>query len=77
MRLHHCADRLGVYGYDKPTSPHLDALARECAVFERAYAPAPWTLPSVISLLTSQDPLAHGVLTPSGIAYVQSAGEHQ
>jgi len=56
-------DRLGVYGYDKPTSPRLDALARDCAVFERAYAPAPWTLPSVVSLLTSQDPLAHGVFT--------------
>jgi arylsulfatase A-like enzyme len=56
-------DRLGVYGYDKPTSPRLDALARECAVFDRAYAPAPWTLPSVVSLLTSQDPLAHGVFT--------------
>jgi arylsulfatase A-like enzyme len=56
-------DRLGVYGYDKPTSPRLDALARECAVFDRAYAPAPWTLPSVVSLLTSQDPLRHGVFT--------------
>jgi arylsulfatase A-like enzyme len=56
-------DRLGIYGYDKPTSPHLDALARQCAVFDRAYAPAPWTLPSVVSLLTSRDPLAHGVFT--------------
>jgi arylsulfatase A-like enzyme len=56
-------DRLGVYGYDKPTSPRLDALARECTVFDRAYAPAPWTLPSVVSLLTSQDPLTHGVFT--------------
>jgi arylsulfatase A-like enzyme len=56
-------DRLGVYGYDKPTSPRIDALARECAVFDRAYAPAPWTLPSVVSLLTSQDPLTHGVFT--------------
>lgn len=56
-------DRLGLYGYDKPTSPHIDALASECAVFDRAFAPAPWTLPSVVSLLTSQDPLRHGVFT--------------
>ncbi|HWP65704.1 MAG TPA: sulfatase [Candidatus Limnocylindria bacterium] len=56
-------DRLGIYGYHRPTSPRIDALARECAIFDRAYAPAPWTLPSVVSLLTSTDPLAHGVFT--------------
>ena len=41
------ADRLGTYGYSRPTSPNLDALARRGTVFERAYATAPWTLPSV------------------------------
>jgi hypothetical protein len=47
------ADRLGFYGYPRPTSPELDALATESVVFEQAYAPAPWTLPSVASLITS------------------------
>jgi len=56
------ADRLGAYGYDKPTSPHLDALAAEGIVFEQCQAPAPWTLPSVVSLLTSTFPCEHGVL---------------
>jgi arylsulfatase A-like enzyme len=56
------ADRLGVYGHDRPTSPNLDALAREGVVFDRAYAPAPWTLPSVVSILTSLPPCEHGVL---------------
>ena len=56
------ADRLGVYGYEKPTSPHIDALANESVVFDNAYAPAPWTLPSVASLMTSSVPCEHGVL---------------
>jgi len=48
------ADRLGVYGYtERATSPRLDALANESVVFNEVYAPAPWTLPSVASMLTS------------------------
>jgi arylsulfatase A-like enzyme len=56
------ADRLGLYGYGKPTSPQLDALARESVVFDAAYAAAPWTLPSVGSLLTSTYSCEHGLL---------------
>jgi len=56
------ADRLGFYGYDKrDTSPHLDALAAQSVVFEQAYAPAPWTIPSVMSLHTSTFACEHGV----------------
>lgn len=48
------AERLGPYGYTKfPTSPALDELTRHGVVFEHAYAPAPWTAPSVASLFTS------------------------
>jgi arylsulfatase A-like enzyme len=61
------ADRLGAYGYDKPTSPRLDRLARESVLFEQVYAPAPWTLPSVTSILTSRWPCEHGV-TRRGLA---------
>ncbi len=49
-------DHLGLAGYKRPTSPELDALARESVVFEHAYASAPWTSPSVAALLTSRDP---------------------
>jgi arylsulfatase A-like enzyme len=59
------ADRLGAYGYDeRPLSPHLDALAREGVLFERCIAAAPWTTPSVMSLLSACYPTTHGLTTP-------------
>jgi arylsulfatase A-like enzyme len=57
------ADHLGLYGYERFTSPVLDSLAREGTVFEDASATAPWTLPSHASILTGQFPLRHGVMT--------------
>lgn len=56
------ADRVGAYGYDRPTTPALDALAREGVLFEQAYAPASWTYPSVPSLLTATFACEHGVV---------------
>ena len=35
------ADRLGAYGYDAPTTPHLDALAARGVLFEQCIARAP------------------------------------
>lgn len=58
------ADRLGAYGYTRyRTSPAIDALANEGVLFEQAYAPAPWTLPSVVSLMTSTWPCEHGAIS--------------
>jgi arylsulfatase len=55
-------DRLGIYGYGRPTSPRLDAWAREHAVaFDAAIAAAPWTLPSHVSMLTGLSAFRHGV----------------
>ena len=57
------ADRLGAYGYEKhDTSPFIDKLARAGVVFDNAYSPAPWTLPSVASMFTSTFPCEHNVL---------------
>ena len=53
------ADRLGVYGYDKPTSPRLDAFAAGAVLFENAYAQSSWTRPAVASLFTGLLPPAH------------------
>lgn len=55
------ADRLGAYGYTRPTSPYLDAWAASSAVFEHAISAAPWTLPSHVSMLTGLYPSSHGV----------------
>ena len=48
------ADRLGCYGYPRPTSPHLDALAERGVLFEEVWAQASWTLPSMSSMLTGR-----------------------
>ena len=51
------ADRLGAYGYGRPTSPNVDLeLAGKGIVLEAAYSQSPWTLPSMISLFTSRYP---------------------
>jgi arylsulfatase A-like enzyme len=56
------ADHLGVYGYERPTSPELDALAAQGVTFRDAYAQAFWTRPSVPTLLTGLYPSEHGLL---------------
>lgn len=48
------ADHLGAYGYARLTTPHIDELAKNAAVFERAYAPTPHTSYSVTSLMTGK-----------------------
>ncbi len=57
------ADALGYPGKSRDASPNLDALAAESARFTRAYSAAPWTLPSVATLLTGQWPREHRVVT--------------
>ena len=56
------ADHLGSYGYRRDTTPHIDRLARESAVFEQAYSHSPWTMPSVASMFTSLTPRDHGIV---------------
>jgi len=55
------ADRTGPYGRFPSPTPSLDGFAAESIVFEQAYAPAPWTLPSAVSLMTSQPLCEHRV----------------
>jgi choline-sulfatase len=55
------ADRLGCYGDAAARTRRLDALAAEGTLFERAYTPAPITLPAHASLFTGLLPPAHGV----------------
>jgi arylsulfatase len=55
------ADRLGAYGSPLGLSPQLDALAAESQVFTRAFSPASYTLPAIISLLTGRQPDELGI----------------
>jgi len=47
---------LSVYGYERPTTPFLEAFAREGTKFDRAMSMAPWTLPSHAAMFTGQRP---------------------
>ena len=55
------ADHVGCYGYQRNTTPNIDKLAREGILFKNAISVAPWTLPSIGTLLTSQYPSVLGV----------------
>jgi arylsulfatase A-like enzyme len=63
-------DRLGCYGYsDRPTSPNLNAWAPHAVVFDEAFAPAPWTVPSLGAIFTNHHPFQIGAYTNlSGIS---------
>lgn len=52
------ADHVGFYGYERDTTPAIDALARQSVVFRYAYAQANNTPRSMPSLLTSRFPSA-------------------
>jgi arylsulfatase A-like enzyme len=56
------ASHVGAYGYSRrPTTPDLDAWAREGTLFESAWSTAPGTLSSQMSILTGRYPSAQGV----------------
>ena len=50
------ADRLGCYGYARPTSPNLDAEAARGVLFEDATAVSSWTFPSHAAMFTGLYP---------------------
>ncbi|MEM7199475.1 MAG: sulfatase [Planctomycetota bacterium] len=54
------ADHLSCYGYERATTPQLDALAERSVLFERAFTPSPWTLPSHATIFTGLDAHRHG-----------------
>lgn len=72
------ADHLGCYGYKEARTPNIDRLAREGIRFERAYCPAPLTLPSHATILTGLEPFRHqvrnnGHYLPAGIRTMTEA----
>jgi arylsulfatase A-like enzyme len=75
------ADHTGVYGYQRKTTPELDAFARDAIVFDAAIMHASWTKPSVASILTSRLPGQHRAvqlrdpLDPSNVTIAQRLDE--
>lgn len=55
------ADHTSAYGYDRPTTPRLDQLAREGVRFDAAYAPMATTLPAHATLFTAELPRSLGI----------------
>lgn len=56
------ADRLGIYDPESGVPvPHLEALADRGTRYANAWATAPWTAPSMVSIMTGLYPPSHGV----------------
>jgi arylsulfatase A-like enzyme len=59
------ADHLGCYGYPRPTSPRIDALAARGTRFTEAVTVSPWTLPAMATAWTGLLPSVHGAMDAS------------
>jgi arylsulfatase A-like enzyme len=75
-------DRLSCYGYRGHETPAIDRLAAEGALFEDAVSDAPWTTPSMASVLTGLYPTLHGLrssnahrLAPEEVTLAEVLGE--
>ncbi len=56
-------DHLTCYGYDKPTSPRMDAFAGGAVLFEHVCCQSSQTLPSHASILIGTNPRSHKVIS--------------
>lgn len=74
------ADHLGCYGYERPTSPVIDEIAERGVIFKNNSSQAPWTLPSMSSMMTSRYFTAHRDFpdedTPTLVESFKAAGYH-
>ena len=57
------ADHLSCYGYERETSPNIDRIAAEGAIFRNCFTPATWTRPVAASILSGAYPSTHGTQT--------------
>lgn len=60
-------DRFGCYGYERNTTPTVDALAREGLRHDGMISNAPWTVPAHGSLFTGLYPTQHGAQWRGGM----------
>ena len=72
------ADHLGCYGYSRPTSPNIDALAADGLRFDQLYVSDSPCLPSRSALLTGRFGVTNGVVNHGGgRAELFAAGERR
>ncbi|NHN33703.1 sulfatase family protein [Paenibacillus agricola] len=70
------ADRLGCYGYGKPTSPYIDRIASEGVLMERAYAADIPTEVAHSAVFTGKIGLSTGIISHgSELTYLPKAEE--
>jgi arylsulfatase A-like enzyme len=55
------ADRMSAYGYNKPTTPRVEAWSKNAVRYDRAVSAGVWTLPSHASMFTGLPERGHGV----------------
>ena len=65
-------DHLSVYGYERETSPKIDAIARGGWVFENHVSHASQTVPSTLSIMLSQLPAEHGFVHRRNRQFVEN-----
>ncbi len=64
-------DRLGCYGYELASTPHIDRFAKAAVQFDNAVTPMASTLPAHTTILTGLTPLRHAVRA-NGVFQVSS-----
>ena len=55
------ATNVGAYGYERNTTPEIDAVAADGARFEWCFSPGTWTIDTVPSFFTGLSPIVHGL----------------
>ncbi len=57
------ADHMSLFGYARPTTPHINDFARDGVVFEDAFSPHIPTTPAFANLLTGRDCFGTGIVS--------------
>ncbi|HZL98829.1 MAG TPA: sulfatase [Planctomycetota bacterium] len=65
------ADHVGCYGYHRPATPGIDAIAARGVRFAKAFAQSSWTGPSMVSLFLSRHVLTDFMRMPEGQALAE------
>ena len=74
------ADRMSLYGYDRPTTPALDRFAESTIVCDNAYALGPFTQIACVPLFTStsrSSSTGRGSATNDPLARTSSLGSRR